>query len=170
MRDKSLIVCYYENMMKTCFVGHRQMQANIRDRLKKAVINQIENGCRKFTMGTHGEFDRMALGVCKELRSVYTDIEIEVVITSLNSIKKQLVYNDNFGKEYEIPFADVDTVIFDIENIYFKQQIIFSNKKMIDDCNSLICYVDNKKKRSGAKIALNYAKRKSLKIINLFED
>lgn len=61
MRDLSLILCYYEHMIKICFVGHKQILANIRDKLKKAVINQIENGCRKFTMGTHGGFDRMAL-------------------------------------------------------------------------------------------------------------
>lgn len=41
---------------------------------------------------------------------------------------------------------------------------------MIDKCDTLICYVDKKQKPSGAKTAMNYAKRKGLKIINLFKE
>lgn len=157
--------------MKTCFIGHRNIyDPSVRDNLKKVVMNQIAKGCKKFSMGTHGEFDRMALGVCKELKRTYIDIEIEVVITSLNSIKKQLVFDDCFGKEYEEPYKDVNTVMYDIEDTYFKRQITESNHQMIDDCDTLICYVDKKKWRSGAKLALNYAKRKGLEIINLFDE
>ena len=38
---------------------------------------------------------------------------------------------------------------------------------MIDTCDTLICYVNKKHNPSGAKHAMNYAKRKGLKIINL---
>ena len=41
---------------------------------------------------------------------------------------------------------------------------------MIDGCDTLICYVDFKRYRSGAKTAMNYAKRKGLKIVNLFDE
>ena len=41
---------------------------------------------------------------------------------------------------------------------------------MIDGCDTLICYVDPKRYRSGAKTAMNYAKRKGLKIINLYNE
>ena len=41
---------------------------------------------------------------------------------------------------------------------------------MIDGCDTLICYVDPKRYRSGAKNAMNYAKRKGLKIVNLFDE
>ena len=41
---------------------------------------------------------------------------------------------------------------------------------MIDTCDTLICYVDKKRSPSGAKTAMNYAKRKGLKIINLFRE
>ena len=41
---------------------------------------------------------------------------------------------------------------------------------MIDNCDTLICYVNKKRSRSGAKTAMNYAKRKGLQIINLFRE
>ena len=41
---------------------------------------------------------------------------------------------------------------------------------MIDGCDVMICYVDPKRYRSGAKNAMNYAKWKDLKIVNLFDE
>lgn len=154
---------------KTAFIGHRTIiDKNIRDLLFKEIKTQITKGCKVFTMGTHGEFDKLALSICRELRQTYNDIIIEVVITSLHSINKQLIYNDNFGKEYYEPYSDVQTVMYEIENKYFKRQIVVSNKKMIDTCDTLICYVDSERTQSGAKITMNYAKRKGVKIINLY--
>lgn len=40
---------------------------------------------------------------------------------------------------------------------------------MIDNYDTLICYVNKKHKPSGAKLALNYAKCKGLEIINLYK-
>ena len=44
-----------------------------------------------FTMGTHGDFDKEALSVCRDLRRKYKDIKIEVVITSFAQIKLSLI-------------------------------------------------------------------------------
>lgn len=76
--------------MKAAFIGHRRIIAkDIEERLKNAIHTEIANGCTAFTMGTHGEFDSLALNMCRRLRSTYSDIEIEVVITSLNIVKKK---------------------------------------------------------------------------------
>ena len=171
MGDISLILCYNETMKKVCFIGHRQIfDSSVREKLKTAIENEIKNGCKFFTMGTHGEFDEMSLSVCRELRKSYKDIKIEVVITSLKKIEKQLLYDDEFGKEYEIPYSDVSTIMYEIEETHFKKQITESNHQMIDDCDTLICYVNKKHNPSGAKHAMNYAKRKGLKIINLYNE
>lgn len=60
--------------------------------------------------------------------------------------------------------------MYEIEEEHFKRQIIISNRKMINDCDVLICYVNKKRNPSGAKLAMNYAKRKGLKIINLYKE
>lgn len=150
--------------MKTAFIGHRQIFAkNIDERLLKVVETEMQNGCRSFTMGTHGQFDSLSLWACRQLRKKYTNIDIEVVLTSLHAIDK--------NEEWDcIPYSDVKTVMYDIEDTHFKRQITLSNQMMIDSCDTLICYVNEKNCRSGAKAALNYAKKLGLKIINLWRD
>ncbi len=151
-------------MRKTAFIGHRQVFGNeVFERILCEVENQIGLGCKSFTMGTHGEFDRLALSACRSLRKRYSDIEIEVVITSLNTIKK-------YGEFNTAPYDDVHTVMFDIEDAHFKQRITLSNRQMIDSCNTLICYVDERVQQSGAKAAMRYAKKKGLTIINLYRE
>lgn len=149
--------------MKTAFIGHRKVFAkNIVTRLEKAILNEIQNGCLAFTMGTHGEFDSLSLNTCRRLRDDYSNLEIEVVITSLNTIKES---------EFNIvPYSDVKTVMYDIEDAYYKQQITLSNKKMIDTCDTLICYVDMSSYRSGAKTALRYAESEGVRIVNLYRE
>ena len=150
--------------MKTAFIGHRQIYAkDIAQRLTNAVQIEIRNGCTAFTMGTHGEFDRLALNICRQLRCTNKELEIEVVITTLNAIKKD-------GEHDIIPYGDVKTVIFDIENVHYKRRITLSNRRMIDACDTVICYVDPLEYKSGAKTALRYAEKRGLKIINLYHE
>ena len=148
---------------KTAFIGHRNVyyEGKISKRLKAAVEERIKNGCKSFIMGTHGDFDSLALSVCKEARKTYRDINIEVVLTSLNAVgKKDELHIDHY--------SDVATLMYDVEDAHFKRRITISNRKMIDECDTLICYVDERQYRSGAKKAMNYAKRNGVKIINIF--
>lgn len=157
-------------MNSVCFIGHRKIYNynEVREKLLNAVVEKIKKGCKFFTMGTHGEFDRLALSVCREVRKIYKNIEIEVVITSFKSIRPIIEYDKIFGLEKYVPFDDVKTVMYEIENIYFKRQIVVSNQKMIDSCGTLICYVDSARTGSGAKAALKYALNKGLEVVNLY--
>ena len=150
--------------MKTAFIGHRQIFAkNLPQRLIEAIKAEIDNGCLSFTVGTHGEFDSLALSVCRQLRNEYPDIKIEVVLTSLHTIEKNYEWDC-------IPYSDVSTVMYDIEDAHYKQQITLSNRQMLDTCDTLICYVEEKAYRSGAKTALRYAQKRGLKIVNLWRE
>lgn len=150
--------------MKTAFIGHRQIFADdINERLASAILTEIENGCKSFTMGTHGKFDSLALATCQNLRKQYKDIEIEVVLTSLHSLEK-------YKNSYKVSSSDIKTVIYGIEDTHYKRQISSSNRLMIDTCDTLICYVDNDVYRSGAKSAMLYAKKRGLKIVNLYRE
>lgn len=155
--------------LKTAFAGHSHFSLNTdeaKKRLIKAIREEIDNGCLSFTMGTYGDFDTLSLNVCRELRKEYSDIEIEVVITSLHKIKK-FVEKDGTGTF--TPYEDVKTIMYYIEDEYFMNRIISSNQQMINNCDTLICYINPKRYKSGAKKTLNYAKKKGLKIVNLFK-
>lgn len=157
---------------KVAFIGHRQIfDSLLKNRLFIAVENEIKNGCKTFIMGTHGDFDKMALGVCRELRQIYKDIKIEVVITSFAQIKPIVEHDVFYGDETFTPYSDVETIMFNIEETHFKQKITESNKQMIDSCDTLICYVDeNYKYTSGALTTYKYAKKKVLTIVNLYKN
>jgi len=150
-----IIVQPIEHIMerKTTFIGHRDfLPSDIEQRLRFAVQKEIDSGCRHFIVGSHGEFDRLALSVCKAMRQIYPDIKIEVAITSFNQ-----------------DYYDVETVMFEIEEVHYKRRIIESNKQMIDACDTLICYVRPNSWRSGAKEVLNYAQSNNKIIINIGE-
>lgn len=152
---------------KVAFIGHRQnLPEDIEERVFQAVKNEIALGCNSFIMGTHGDFDKVALQVCEKIRNS-NDINIEVVITSLAQIKP-IITQDAFGIYKEYPYDNVKTIMFEIEECYFKRRITESNKKMIDCCDTLICYVNKQKGSSGAKTAMNYAIKRDLKVNNLF--
>lgn len=158
--------------LKTAFAGHSNIpiyRIDIKGRLKQAIINEIKAGCFNFTMGTYGEFDKLALECCRELRKEYQQIDIEVVITSFNQINPEIIHDPVWGNEKYIPYQDVKTIMYEIEEVYYKNKIIASNRQMIDACDTLICYINTKRYRSGAKKTYYYAKRKGLKIINLFK-
>ncbi len=132
----------------------------------RIVKEEIEKGALYFTMGTHGEFDELALSVCRELRALYINLKIEVVVTSLNEVN---YYKRSDYGEIQPPYSDVEVVMYEIEEAHFKRRITLSNRLMIDNSCTLICYVDENAYRSGAKTALKYAKKRELNIINLYD-
>ncbi|MBR1925757.1 MAG: hypothetical protein IJ837_02755 [Clostridia bacterium] len=158
------------NSKKICFIGHRNIYDNkIEEKLTEIIKKEIKNGYNYFSMGTHGEFDKIALSVCRNLRKEYKHIEIEVVITSLNQIKPIIEYDKIFGTSKYVPYDDVKTIMYNIEEEYFKKRILISNKQMIENSDCLICYVNTNIQKSGAKTTYTYAKEKGLRIINIFK-
>lgn len=161
----------WEMSKRTAFIGHRNIYVDdIKDRLYSEVKKQIiENDCKIFIMGTHGDFDKLALRVCKELRKTYTDIKIEVVITSLKQIAPVKEFDIFCGDEKIYPYHDAKTIMYNIEKEHFKRKITESNKQMIDESDTLICYVNSTRTYGGAKTAYKYARKKGLAIVNLFD-
>ena len=162
---------------KCCFLGHRDyIYPQAIERTINAIQYVIDNGCRSFTMGTHGNYDELALSECRSFRTKYKDIKIEVILTSYHKIEKKVLftYKNDDGEIEEFvdtpPYSDVNTTMFEIEDLYFKRQITESNKQMIDDCDAVICYVNPKREKSGAKKALKYAQKIGLTIINCYDE
>lgn len=148
---------------KTAFIGHRNTPlSTVKERLRDAVEKEIAEGCSSFIVGTHGAFDKAALSVCHEARQTHPELKVEVVLTSYHQV--------NAKKESDIPYRGDITLLYDTEDTHYKKRIIIANQRMIDECDALICYVDEKRKRSGAKRAMLYAKRKGVRIINLFQE
>ena len=147
------------------FIGHRMLCDDLIQNLRLVIEKQILMGNKTFILGNHGDFDEMVLKVLREMRKKYNDIKVQVVITGFSQLFRRSGRNTIEGEEL---YKDEETIMFEIEEEYFKRRITRSNELMIDKSDILICYVDKSRTRSGAKIALKYAVNKGVEIINLY--
>lgn len=152
---------------RICFFGHGTLieeKGKIKSRVKDELEKLINNGYNRYLIGTHGEFDRLVLSVCRDLRQTHKNIDISVVLTSLsilNGTRASCLYKEKY--------EDVKTCMYPIEEEHYKKQIIISNQMMVDDSDIVICYVDFTDRKSGAKMAVDYAVKQGKEVINLFK-
>ena len=155
--------------MKTiAFFGHRHILDNriIQEKLIKTLKEVTPQGFSRFLIGSHGDFDKLVLSTCLNYKNTIDNrVKINVVLTNLSFLNKD---------EYGFSKADIynnkncETMFYDIEETHFKNRITVSNKKMVDESDLIICYVDMKAYRSGAKTAVYYALKQNKKVVNLF--
>ncbi len=78
--------------MKCTFFGHSDAPQEIKNALKEKITSLIEKrGVNCFYVGNHGNFDRMALSVLKELSSIY-QIEYYVVYAYLPENREDFLH------------------------------------------------------------------------------
>lgn len=156
--------------MKTIvFFGHRKFVKENELKLKlEGVLKEVASNIDvHFLVGTHGKFDSMAMMSCLNHKKINKAVKITVVLTSLSHLKR-----DKFGFSdiYYYEMMGCETMLYDIEEVYFKNRIVVSNKMMVDDCDLVICYVDPTKSKSGAGRAVKYAIKRGKPVINLFSE
>lgn len=154
--------------MRCCFLGSRLVDEwSMTQRIFNLLNNEkiYDRGYKDFVMGQRGAFDRAALSACRKLREIHPDIKIKVVMKSYHAFIK----DEDGHTEAEDYYNDVDTIIYDVSNVYYKEKITQTNKLMIDDSDLIICFANLKNLTSGARKGVLYAKKKSKTIINLYE-
>lgn len=147
--------------MRICtFCGHRWVSESIRVSLAETVEKLIvEQDVHCFYVGNNGAFDRMALGVLKELKTKHPHIRYFVVLAYMP------------GKKEEYPFeSQVDTIYPEsLENVPRRYAIVHRNRWMVEQSDYLIAYVVHDS--GGAAQTLRYAlRRDSVQITNLASD
>ncbi len=146
---------------RCCFAGHSDIpyDGDIREKIKAIAENLITaHNVSCFWVGNYGAFDRCCSSVIKELKKVYKDIKLELVIP----------YLTNGINEYkELYYNDYDTILMpDIPISTPKRfQIIKGNEYVVDNCDFLICYIE--RHYGGAYRTFSYARRKKIKIFNI---
>ena len=166
-------MCYtiIGGIMKTIsFFGHRQIFNNniIKSRLIEKLKEYIPQGYSKTLIGCHGDFDNLSLSACLDIKNnFFPFLDVSVVLTSLSFLNKN---KNGYSKADYYKNKGCNILFYNIEEVYFKNTISFSNKKMVDESNLIICYVDMRSSFSGAKNAVLYAIKKKKLIINLFNE
>ena len=159
-------MCYNQDMKTIAIFGHRQFNnKNLKQRLKSEIEKHICDGVQ-ILVGTHGDFDAMAISVCRELIKQHPNVKITAVLTTLTPLQKG---SKELYSAIDL-YRDIETMTYEIEEVYFKKQIVVSNQHMVDDSDLIICYVDMNKRKSGAKKAVRYAMKQGKDIVNLFKE
>lgn len=135
----------------TCtFFGHNNTPPEIRGKLKDLLIYMIENrGADLFYVGDHGNFDRAAISVLRELSGVYPQIHYYVV----------LAYLPTKDPGYPTLFPE------GIEKTPKRFAISFRNRWMTINTDAVIAYVNHS--YGGAAQFVELAKKRKKEIINL---
>ena len=139
--------------MKICtFFGHRDAPSSIRETIKAAIVDLIvKKGVEKFYLGDNGKFDRMALGILRELKKQYGQISYTVVLSRIPTANVSL---------------DYDTILPEgIENSLPKYAIVYRNIWMIEKSDYVVCYV--RRSYGGAYRFKEMAKRKNKVVVEL---
>ena len=141
------------------FCGHSDFLFNddIKEQLKNILVGEIiKNPTCKFFLGGYGDFDSLCLRTLTELKKEFQDIELIFITPYLDKNYSKL----EFAKNH------YDDVIFpSIESVPRKFAILKRNEWMVEQADLVIAYV--KYSWGGAAKALEYAKRKKKRIINI---
>lgn len=109
----------------------------------------IEQGGKTFYLGGYGEFDSLAASVLREMKKLYPQIELILVLPYLNASKDALGYDG--------------TVYPPLESVPPRYAISKRNQWMVEVSDVVVAYVLHS--WGGAATTLRYAKRKNKRII-----
>lgn len=162
-------------MKSCCIIGHRKVCDKIN--FEDIFVQLIEKeNIYIFNFGNYGEFNDLCYQTLLNLKLKYS--QIKLIFYSLNN---EISFTFEEAKSYEIkykkrnknfPYKCFDKIIYlnDIDETKFKYACVLRNKKLINESDyCFIYYRENyslpNNRRSGTKIAYDYAFAKNKKII-----
>lgn len=154
--------------MKCGILGHREIKN--KEMLEYQLFKVFEKlitiyDVDTFLFGSNSEFDDLCWKVINTLKSKYTEIQLWNYYCG----REQPILKENkiANKKYYDKAIKPQTAINAGRKLYIER-----NKALIDDSDIVLFYYNEKYKpantASGTKIAYNYAKSKSIKIINVY--
>lgn len=165
---------------KCCFIGHRNVnldekQMNELNILLDDLINKKK--IDSFLFGSKSNFDNICLKIVSQLKKIYPNIK-RIGYPCKNEMffyeKDKEKYNKNFltiiGQNINILFVD-ETISFKNQEKTGKYSYIKRNQEMINASDICIFYYDEhyNLKKSGTKIAYDYALKNKKTIINIYK-
>ena len=150
---------------KIGFLGHGiiQDQTTVYRRLVKEIDKYIRDGSKQFYYASeYGDFCGLCSQALDNAKRSFDNISIiSVTGPSLSNTQLQTIYS-----EFK---AQSNNSIYSLLHLVDFQTASFQ-RAMIDWCDVLVCYIDEKRNDPLVKTSLKYALEKGLKIVNLFNE
>ena len=148
--------------MIVSFIGHSTLHSPtaLTEKVRAAILSSIPP-CAKvfFYCGGYGEFDDLCARVCRSLREKSFDCEILFITPYITPAQQKKIKYFTDTKLY-------DAAIYPpLEHTPLRFAIDKRNRWMIEQADLVICHVTHH--HGGAYKAMEYARRKGIKIINL---
>ena len=149
-----------------CFFGHRTIHES--DELRKELIATVEGliadqGVDTFLFGSKSRFDSLCLELVTELKKKYPHIKRIYVRAEFPVISES--YAEYLLQSYEETYYP-EKIVGSGRAVYVER-----NYEMIEQSKYCIVYYDQPNapttRKSGTKIALDYAEKKGKQIINI---
>ena len=133
----------------------------VKKKLKEILIESIKNGYRYFGAGGAMGFDTVAALTVSELKSVYPNIKLILVLPCKNQTRG---WNEIDIQKYEWIKSKADKVAYTAEH-YYNGCMQKRNRHLVDNSSLCICYYTGQK--GGTESTIEYAKKRKMVIINL---
>ena len=158
-----------------CFSGYRpeKMPANMQEhspafqemqvRLRKAIIDAVQNGYRYFLSGMSRGFDLWAAEVVLSLQKEGLPIELWAAIAFPDM---QEYWEPQWQERYETVLQQASQT-FSVMNDYTPNCYTMRDRFLAEQSSMCICFFDGKP--GGTQYTVNYARKRGLTIINLAE-
>ena len=156
-----------ENNYICCFTGHREISSKdtrrIPHALKKILLEEYEKGARVFRAGGALGFDTLAALSVLELKKKHPDVVLELCLPCRDQSAKWTWYSKRI---YEHILKHSDRVRYASE--FYTSSCMHDRNRMLAD-GSKVCIAYYMGGGGGTAYTFNYAIRKGLEMINVFD-
>ncbi|MBQ4637471.1 MAG: hypothetical protein IJB92_01900 [Clostridia bacterium] len=141
-------------MKKSCFLfGNADAPQSIYSIIERHIELEFIEGNEIFYVGYHGKFDRLASLALQNAKKKHPMISAYLVL-SYHPTEKQIDLPTDFDGFFYPP----------IEEVPRRFAIVRANRYMIENVDTVLCYVDHP---GNSRNLLEYALRKKKKVINI---
>ncbi len=148
-----------------CFTGHREIpmlqKHGITKRLRKTLVELIEQGYCYFGAGGALGFDTMAAQTVLDLKEKYPQIKLILVLPCKSQADS---WPESDKRMYEYIMSQADKIKYTSEH-YYRGCMHTRNRHLVDNSSVCICYLT--KNTGGTAYTVKYATEHSLKIYNV---
>lgn len=150
-----------------CFTGHRKIPPEqvgaLSRRLKRTLIELIENGALYFGAGGALGFDTLAAQAVLDLRYEYPQIKLILVLPCLSQTRGWSVHDIEI---YDDIKSKADKIVYTSQE-YTRGCMHKRNRHLVDNSSICICYLTESS--GGTAYTVEYALKNNLTVINLGE-
>lgn len=150
-----------------CFTGHRNIPTQRYDVISKileeVIVLLIQNGYYFFGVGGALGFDIISALTIIKLKKDYSFIKLILVLPCRNHFKYWSIEEKKTFFEIK---NQADKIVY-ITDEYSNGCTLKRNRHLVDNSKICICYLE--RNFGGTSYTVNYAKKKGLFVINIFD-